>query len=157
MSHKKPVAVHRLEGTYRPDRHGGRASGVKFDGRPAKPKDLSPVAERFWDLCIPELEAAGLLGQVDEINLVAAAKWLTVWSDWLERSEDESSTPTARARAAYCAKSAWQEYSKISQRYGLCPISRDQLRGPQETAASPLLQLYHESKQQTKQQKGNGA
>jgi hypothetical protein len=51
MPPKVPTELHRLRGTYRPDRHGSSTSVVLLppvDGPPEPPRPLGPEGRRLW-------------------------------------------------------------------------------------------------------------
>jgi len=64
---KKPASVHRLNGTYREDRHGGTVDLPPE--LPERPFWLSASAIIVWQELIPELEAAGYLARLDGMAL----------------------------------------------------------------------------------------
>jgi P27 family predicted phage terminase small subunit len=66
---RKSSAMHLLEGTHRPDRHGERETPEPPTGRPDTPPMLAGHALAEWDRMIARLEALGTLAVVDDAAL----------------------------------------------------------------------------------------
>ncbi len=66
-NHKKPSNVHKLHGTFRPDRHGDDPD-IEI-GAPIKPEWLSAAASAEWDRSVPIMEGAGYLSVNDQMPL----------------------------------------------------------------------------------------
>ena len=63
---KKSRDQHEREGTYRPDRHGGRRSPDPPRGRPEPPEPLEGMAAREWNRMCDRLAHDGVLSLVDD-------------------------------------------------------------------------------------------
>lgn len=71
---RKPASAHKLNGTYRPDRHGDRIS-VPESG-PEKPGWLSAPAEVEWDRVMEMMSDSGFLCRTDSSALATYCELL---------------------------------------------------------------------------------
>jgi len=86
----KPVSILKLEGKFRPDRHG---KGLPEPGGvPVKPEGLSPVAERLWDHVVPRLIQLKVASELDGYMLRGLVEW---WVEYRELADAKSSTNNA--------------------------------------------------------------
>ena len=53
---RKTTAEHKLNGSYRADRHDGRIDGVDAAGDQRKPDDLSPLQVALWGAIVDRAE-----------------------------------------------------------------------------------------------------
>lgn len=122
--HPKPTAELKLHGTYRPSRHGGRASDLALEGLPEKPEGLKPDAEWLWDMVMAEYANAGPLKRIDTAAVFAACD---LWSKYRAASKLADTNPvdkeTRIAVTAYYA--AWE---KAAAKIGINPVDRRRVR-----------------------------
>jgi len=136
--HRKPVADHLRDGTYRPGRHGPVPDPEPAADPPAKPEDLGGEAGAFWDRVV------GLLGPVlrpaDAPQLVQMAKW---WARWAEvevalagGGEIPPSVPGTiqHTRLINAASTCSANFDRVASRFGLTPADRARLRAEATTA-----------------------
>jgi len=69
---RKPLKQHKLDGTYRADRHGDR-NPVEAVGVPERPAGMPPLAASWWDSTVPKLIDLGVVGLIDGPALEHAA------------------------------------------------------------------------------------
>lgn len=125
---KKPTAVLKAEGTYRPDRHGRNGDNVPADGWPEKPAGLTPMQERLWDDVVTYLPAS-CLGSLDTASLRDMVRLYGIYTDLLSLVEQD---PTDQKTLNACFK-AFDRFWKYAQDYGLTPVARSRLQVPKNS------------------------
>ena len=76
MTSKKSTAQHRLQGTYRADRHG---SDEVPAGRPVPSRELSGDAQRHFDALVDLLLPQNLCSECDGVMLTIFAETLELY------------------------------------------------------------------------------
>jgi P27 family predicted phage terminase small subunit len=122
----KPTALHELEGTLRPDRHGRRKREPRPNGGATAPSWLSPEARREWKRISPELERLGLLTMVDRAALAA---YCEAWSRLHAatraiRAAERVADSVEVARCARRAEQATDKIVRLAAEFGLTPAAR---------------------------------
>ena len=128
---RKPTAVKRLEGTYRPD----RATAEPEPGGTAEcPDFLSAEARNEWERLAPELEGCGLLTSVD---MAVFAAYCTAWADFrrLTVQLNEMASWVWESEKGYrqvvpeisMRKEAWTRVVQAGGKLGLSPSDRSGL------------------------------
>lgn len=151
---RKSARLHKIQGTYRKDRHGGRGTLTPI-GEPQKnpPRWLTPEAKRFWREYAPLLVE---LGTLDAISQMLFAALCTTWSDL--RSYDakleeqghvvETSRGNQRLHPLVSAKhKAEKRFLDLAGVFGMTPISRKRLgiepvQAEDESRDNPFLQTF---------------
>jgi hypothetical protein len=127
---RKPVENHLRDGTYRADRHGPIPDEEPAGPPPAKPKDLTGVAEKFWNLVValvgPTLRAA------DAPQLVQMCRWWARWKE-CEQAIDELAEGVEPGSMQYTrllnsAVVCSANFDRVASRFGLTPADRAKLR-----------------------------
>lgn len=137
----KSAAHHRLMGTYRSDRHAGRAHGPP-PGEPQRPADLAGDAAAFWDAAVPVLVAGRAVGAIDAPSLQATAE---VWG--LYRAALTKATEDPIDKAARCAVTSYLGlWLTLAAKLGLTPADRERLRLDlsERAAADPFDEFLDE-------------
>lgn len=116
----KPTAQHHLAGTFRSDRHAGRADQWLGGSTPEKPVDLSSEESAVWDGIAAHVPAEAL-SAADAPQLEIAC-WC--WARWrrLRESDDRKNF--------YMAIAAAKQFDSIVSRFGCTPADRAKLRLP---------------------------
>ena len=109
---------------YRPDRNG--IPGVRFHGEPVCPDWISETAQEFWAKNVPTLITAGVVAEVDEIELSAAAFWWATFKTLAILSESLEVEDKLKVIAE--SRRAHEEFSKIWAKYGGTPYDRQRLK-----------------------------
>lgn len=120
---RKTTAEHKLNGSYRSDRHGGRIDGVDAVGDPRKPDDISPLQLSLWDAIVGTLPD-GVVGTLDSASLTALVRWYGIYADLMSRVEQDPSDTKLMSQAT----KAWDRFYRLGQDYGLTPNARAQSR-----------------------------
>lgn len=130
----KPTAQHKLEGTFRKDRHAARA--VADPARPDAPASLSDDARAEWDRVIGELAAAKLLSKLDRAVL---ALYCQAWADyWAAKAivEEEGWTAVGSTGnvvehpAVKSMHRSWEHCVRAAREFGMTPSGRAAIRVP---------------------------
>lgn len=140
---RKPTAQHRLEGTFRGDRHEGRGDeAIELPRDIKRPAGLKGEAKKLWDQLNRDLGRAGVLASVDAAQLEAMCRW---WGRYKELEQkatetmydiDESDIYERRARRA------WDAFDKIAGRFGMTPADRAKLKqSPKESGSDPMAEF----------------
>ena len=126
----KPTALHRLQGTYRKDRHGGGLEVPPGGRRPRRPRWLTGHAREAWDRLAPDLHAAGVLTELDVGLLSCLCTMISRQRNALAILDREGSFYTnARGRlvqhpAARIANQAAADILSLACEFGMTPRSR---------------------------------
>ena len=119
---RKPTAQLKLEGKYRPDRHGGEEP--QPDGLPKKPRGLPKNASKFWDSTVPRLVELGLATDLDSCMLTQLARWYDVYQSCMDAYEKEG-----LRHQMVSAGTAWKQFDALAAKFGLTPVDPAKLRG----------------------------
>jgi len=134
----KTNAEHKLQGTYRADRHGDRLDEVIAHGIPAKPPGLDPQGSILWDLIVDALPPAAQC-LVDSAMLTGACRW---WSLWREYDRQLDAGEGDGYRTLMMATMAWKNFDKAAAKFGMSPIDRARLKvGHIEEEVDPLIAM----------------
>lgn len=130
----KPTAMHRLNGTYRPDRHGARATEPFVEGVPQAPEWLDGDALEFWNYLVPLLVEAGVLSPLDGPVLAGLC---CHWRNWSREQERYN----AGEGHIYSVSNAWSAFERAASKFGLTPVDRVRLAAGPKSEESEFLQL----------------
>lgn len=135
----KSVAQHKIDGTFRRDRHGDRMETRFEPGLPEKPETLTGDASRLWDTVVSGLPD-GALCHVDWAALSVACSAFAFARRFREQLErDPLNTKLMR-----CWVKAESLFLTLSSRFGLTPADRSKLalsNPPAPTYDDPLTVL----------------
>ncbi len=135
-----PIALHRAQGSYRPDRHGGTPEPKA--ATPKAPKWLSKDAKALWRYYSARLAEVRVLTELDQSCLavyVTAAARLAKAETEIAKTSEVIKTP-----AGFAAPNPWigiaQKCQEMMLRYGqelgLSPASRTRIKiNPNQPAA----------------------
>jgi len=140
---KKSVEMHRLQGTYRPDRHAGKAR-IQYPPGADRPRFLSKWGRQEWDRVAPMLIAAEVLQESDTMILAAYCESYSAWRAALEHLAKhgpvlmvKSTTRTgesirpAKNPSLQIALDAQRSMLASAARFGFDPTSRMKLETAQ--------------------------
>ena len=129
---RKPTALKKLQGTYRPDRDS-RAE-PKSEGHAEPPDFLTKEARMEWDRLAPELEAIGLLTVID---MAVFSVYTQAWADYKKLTDqlNEMASWTWQSDKGYrqvvpelsMRREAWTRLKEAGAKLGLDPSSRSGL------------------------------
>ena len=143
----KPTELKILDGTYRKDRDGKRATsstGQQITEMPAPPKSLGKVGQQHWNTAAEILIGLGVLASSD---LPALELYAATWQDKADCEADiakngyvqtnpktglESDRPAVKRRAA-----AIERIIRLIGRLGFSPADRRSLPAPFTTQDTP--------------------
>lgn len=141
---RKPTAKHKLDGTFREDRHGGRGdASIALPGTPEMPVGLGDDARELWLQVVAQLMQAKIVVQIDSSQLEAMCRW---WARYMENERHACEyAHDIEAGEIYerRAKRAWDAFDKVASRFGLTPADRAKLKvaGPTENKTDPLKEF----------------
>lgn len=126
----KPTEQHRLDGTYRADRHGSAGASVDAAGVPTKPRGLKGEGEKLWKRVVPGLVSSGVARACDTDCLVSLCEW---WARYVRfalmlDSADLDTDPKDLSRYTRLASQCWGEFARLAGKFGLTPADRVKLR-----------------------------
>lgn len=148
-----PASIHKLKGTYRPDRHGGEPEVESV--LPDPPDYLDDVAQAEWRRIAPELHKAGILSKLD---IVVLEMYCSIYSRW-RYAEKKIHTRKTHAKAVttaengYMMQSTWltvssrcvKQLKDLSTEFGLTPVSRARMKMKKEDERpQDLLELLND-------------
>jgi phage terminase small subunit len=125
---RKSRSEHFLNGTFRLDRHGDSDQVFIAPGTPARPKNIGPYAEEFWDTIVADLSARKLVARIDSVEL----RELAVWYGRYRRAAvayDKAGPSSKNSKKLLSATTTcWQQFATLAARFGLNPADRSRLR-----------------------------
>ena len=128
----KPTGRHKVEGTYRHDRHGDRATAKP--GVPTAPAKLSAEAKVEWQRVIGELAAANLLAKLDRSTLALYCEaWADYWAAKLIVQKEGwtavgSTGNVIEHPAVKAMQRAWEQCLKAGCQFGMTPSARGSIK-----------------------------
>lgn len=137
----KPTSMHKLHGTYRKDRHKGRADeGTQFEGAPVKPRGMTQEEQKVWKRIIDCLPRS-VLASADAMELEAACKWWVRHEQLLKLSKRYASDFDTAEKLERRAAKAWGITDRILSRFGMTPADRTKIRTPKKGTDNPLSEF----------------
>ena len=137
MPGAKPTSLHKLEGTYREDRHGKKQEPQLSASPVRMPKGLSLNSQRFWRKYHRILSEAGVLTEGDGVGLEAMAYH---YDAMVQAYEDlKTRGPLVKGDRGLVKNPSLQIMRDSSASlyrwagaYGLTPVSRTRVDAPEE-------------------------
>lgn len=119
----KPLAVLKLSGGYRQDRHGRRELEDPATGVPEMPALLKGEARKLWETIVPRLVEMGIARAIDAPDLAAMCMWWSIWHSCIK-------TATRNASKMQAAAKAWTHFAPLADRFGMNPSARARIAIP---------------------------
>ena len=116
---RKPLAVHKAEGTLRTRRKG--MTNDPTSGAPRKPRGLKGDALNMWQSIVPQLVEAGYAKAIDSAALGEMCRW---WAEYREASK----MPRDDYKRLHQMAVAFKQFMTLASRFGLTPADRANLR-----------------------------
>ena len=139
---RKPTALKKLQGTYRPDRDS--ADEPTPSGHAEPPDFLSAEARAEWDRLAPKMERIGLLTVAD---MAVFAVYTQAWADYKKLTDQLNGMAswTWESDKGYrqvvpeisMRKEAWTRIKESGSRLGLDPSSRSGLHVTAQNGREP--------------------
>jgi len=124
---KKPAAMHKRKGNYRPSRHGGPELKASL---PIAPPDLSPTAAAQWAVIGNELAESGLISLVDRTAFRMLCESVAVYLEAMDEIKNkgmiaytEKGFPIQHP-AVGIRNTAWTQIIAACKQFGMTPSSR---------------------------------
>lgn len=117
---------------------------------PACPRELNPIARKEWRRVVREMDALGMLTQLDR---AALAMYAQAWAEWVESVEKLARTGyLIKAPSGYLIQNpfvsiktqAEKAMAKIGIEFGMTPASRSKIEGARRDDAgvtNPFAEL----------------
>ena len=132
----KSAAQHKLQGTYRADRHGG--AHVDVTGELVRPRGIDKAARWLWDTVVEAYSKRGVLTALDAPTLQAASE---LWSLYRVALAEAQRSPTDK-NARIAVTSYGSAFASVAARLGLNPADRARLVQFDDAAAKdPMAAL----------------
>ena len=137
MPAPKPTSLHKLEGTYRGDRHDKRLEPPVSASPVQMPKGMSLNSQRFWKKYHRILSQAGVLTEGDALGLEAMAyhydAMLLAYEDLKRRGPlVEGDRGKVKNPALQIMRDSSASLYRWAASYGLTPVSRTRVDAPEE-------------------------
>jgi P27 family predicted phage terminase small subunit len=129
---RKPLAIHKLEGTLAPYRHAKEHPRPRPIA-PKCPQSLEPAAREHWRKLAPRLERLGLLTEIDGPAFERYCRYYSLWVQAREEIDRDGATvPGYRGgerkhpalTTLFRCEALMGEFMKA---FGLTPLSRSRL------------------------------
>ncbi len=136
----KSTAEHLRDGTYNTTRHRERNDIRLAEGRPEKPRGLSPLAEKLWDSILNGRPAEFQAG-CDFAALAGCCRWFSEWHETMRAAEE--ATDFKEKYVKLCAASmCWKQFAATGSKFGVTPADRTKLKAVETLAdIDPLAAL----------------
>jgi phage terminase small subunit len=123
MNPRKPISLKQFEGNKDLNKN---AITPNYDGLPIMPKNLGCIAKKWWLANVPLLEKSGVAKQIDTSTLEAAAHFYEIFIRAITELEPIQDFASTQARTLITnSKTAWAEYFRIAQQFGMTAQSRN--------------------------------
>lgn len=140
--HRKPTALHVVQGTARPDRTNPAEPRPEL-AIPPCPPTLTGEARAEWDRVTVELHQLGLLGRID---MALLAVYCQTWAEYLEaceqltggRSVIQGVKGPVRNPWAILRKQAAETLLKVAPHFGLSAATRARLNAAPPPPVDPF-------------------
>lgn len=122
---KKPTALHKRNGTYRPGKHGGPALRVEL---PESPPDMCPVAVAQWNIIGRQLAEAGLVSTIDQTALRMLCESMALYLESCDLIKTEGLVVGGKTKYQHPAvgirNKAWAQIVTVARQFGMTPSAR---------------------------------
>lgn len=148
-SPRKSNEQHKIEGTFRPARHGKASTAPPTKGVPQPPKNMSADERAVWDEVVEQTTKLGTAGEADSLALFELVRWTLRLRLLHNKSVLHSKDTTALA-------SAWKCWWTLANQFGIAgKLSRDKLAisdGPDKAEqAEAYLDYFREPEKRQSQ------
>lgn len=151
MTARKPTALHKARGTYRPDRHGtAEPEPASATARVPRWAELEGEAEKCYRRLAPMLASMRVLTEADVTALVQLCRRYAEYMELREQVDDEGVTYVIEGRngrqrktnpAVMVRDRAWADFQKGLTEFGLTPVSRSKITAAPEPEKDPFAEL----------------
>lgn len=125
----KPTAMHKRDGTFRPDKHGPEDHPLdSIGGEPEKPPGLPHDGEMMWDHMVTLLCPLGVITELDGYQLEVLCLQWAKYRELAYRAIEENYDDEDCAKLEKRANAAYVVFDKAAMQFGLSPIARAKLR-----------------------------
>src|SRR5262245_14249789 len=130
----KPVGLHLVDGTYRPDRHGDRSDLPK--SRPPRcPPHVVGEQRKIFNWLVRKLKPMNVLTSADDLMLEGLAAQIMSFRQ-AQKEYEQYGTLYAKTKSGWPAPApyiqmrdtSWKNLSEVASRFGMDPRSRTQMR-----------------------------
>ena len=119
---RKSLAMHKHEGTYRPERHDNLQEPA-VSGKPIRPRGLNYQERWIWDLV-----AANWMGEIDTAQLRELCQFWSLMHESLKLAKKDPTDSDCRQAAVQYA----QQFDRLASKFGLNPRDRAYLAKPRD-------------------------
>lgn len=158
-NHRKPTKMHKMQGTYREDRHGGKEPDPKpLKVAPEPPEHFNEYAKEEWYRVVPNLIQLGLVSEYDlgilEIGIEHYGIYRELWENiYTEVYLDKAGRRRKRKRTLQqflenksvqnipevsMMKNSLQIYKDIIFRFGITPVERSKVKLDEKEEVSDM-------------------
>lgn len=139
----KSTAEHLRDGTFNPTRHRDRNDIRLAEGRPEKPRGLSPLAEKLWDSVLAG-RPAEFQASCDFATLAGCCRWFSEWHETMRAGEEETDFK-AKYMKLCAAAMCWKQFTQTAAKFGLTPADRTKLKAVENLADIDPLAILEAS------------
>ena len=118
---KKPAAVHKARGTFRPHRHNDVRLPVQI---PDMPPDLSPAAQAHWNVLTQKLLKAGLVADLDGTFLRLLCEECALYLEICDEIRIVGLLPSLASGLLKARHSSFTRLRAMGRDFGLSPSAR---------------------------------
>ncbi len=128
----KSLEQHRLDGTYRPDRHASRLA-ISHDP-PPPPSDLTAAERELWQHITDSIPVA-------KVDALALRCLVESWRLYRRAYDDFVADPNKETRITW--KACQDAFLAVSKQFGMTPVARAQVKAvePQADENNPLVSI----------------
>jgi phage terminase small subunit len=133
----KPAELHKIEGTYRSDRHSDDIQAPMMVRMPKPPDGMSEVAAEWWKKKVLDLKDMGLLYRSD-LELLSVYCNLLADLDHARRQVDGALNTEVRLKWSKAYNETWKVCSQVNSALGQSPLARTRIKIERRKEADPL-------------------
>ncbi len=128
----KSLEQHKIDGTYRQDRHASRLA-ISHDP-PPPPSDLTAAERELWEHITTSIPVA-------KVDALALRCLVETWRLYRRAHDDFVANPEKETRITW--KATQDAFIAIARQFGLTPVSRSQVKAaePQADDTNPLADI----------------
>lgn len=137
---RKPTALHKREGTYRPARHGDEVEFDSPESLKEPPKYLNKKAADLWRERADSLVDAGVLTVMDAAMFADLCELEAEYRAIMQKLRGKFAVDSAREDGAKVKNPLWQvardmlqQINSMRRDFGFSPVSRTKVPTPKES------------------------
>jgi P27 family predicted phage terminase small subunit len=136
----KTAELHKIDGTFRSDRHSDDIKAPMMARMPKPPDGMSAAAAEWWKKKVLDLKDMGLLYRSD-LELLAVYCNLLADLDHARAQVDSALSADVRLKWTKAYNETWKVCSQVNSALGQSPLSRTKIKVERKKEVDPLDEI----------------